>query len=55
MISTFEIKPTKGTHGKPPFEIMLKRGGFINELPTRRRKDSDNENDRKNGLKMKTE
>ena len=26
---------------------------FIWMLPTRRRKDSDNENDRKNGLRMK--
>jgi hypothetical protein len=32
MISTFKIKTTKGVHVQPYYEILLKKGKFINEL-----------------------
>jgi hypothetical protein len=37
------------------FGNIVGKSEFINALPTRRRKDSDNENDRQNGLRMKNE
>jgi hypothetical protein len=42
MISTFKIKTTKGVHVQPYYEILLKKGKFINELCTRCEKDSVN-------------
>jgi hypothetical protein len=40
MISTFKIKTTKGVHVQPYYEILLKKGKFINELPPSVRNDN---------------